>query len=172
MFFQTDQLVIRLQVVVVTNFIRMLMRNVFVNVFTSDAVIWWAAIFRTSSPLPAGWQFTDLQLGPGECARISASDLSALSDCWEVSPQRAARNLVGPPRHWRSFHGSTSVAPFPGHQRKRAARRAKNTAPQLQNHMAAIGLLHKGVTAPWILPNRFTGTSSALLRPFNHLGRY
>ena len=30
-----------------TNFIRMLMRNVFVNVFESDAVIWWAAIFRT-----------------------------------------------------------------------------------------------------------------------------
>ena len=31
---------------VVTNFIRMSMRNVFVNVFKSDAVIWWAAIFR------------------------------------------------------------------------------------------------------------------------------
>ena len=46
-FLQTDQLIIRLQVVVVTNFIRMLMRNVFVNVFKSDAVIWWAAIFRT-----------------------------------------------------------------------------------------------------------------------------
>ena len=29
-----------------TNFIRMLMRSVFVNVFKSDAVIWWAAIFR------------------------------------------------------------------------------------------------------------------------------
>ena len=29
-----------------TNFIRMLTRNVFVNVFKSDAVIWWAAIFR------------------------------------------------------------------------------------------------------------------------------
>ena len=46
-FLQTDQLIIRLQVVVVTNFIRMLMRNVFVNVFKSDAVLWWAAIFRT-----------------------------------------------------------------------------------------------------------------------------
>ena len=45
-FFQTDQLIIRLQVVVVTNFIRMLMKNVFVNVFQLDAVIWWAAIFR------------------------------------------------------------------------------------------------------------------------------
>ena len=44
-FLQTDQLTIRLQVVVVKNFIRMLMRNVFVNVFKSDAVIWWAAIF-------------------------------------------------------------------------------------------------------------------------------
>ena len=33
-------------VVVMTNIIRMLMRNVFENVFKSDAVIWWAAIFR------------------------------------------------------------------------------------------------------------------------------
>ena len=46
-FLQTDQLIVRLQVVVMTNFIRMLMRNVFVNVFKSDAVIWWAAIFRS-----------------------------------------------------------------------------------------------------------------------------
>ena len=46
-FLPTDQLIIRLQVVVMTNFIRMLMRNVFVNVFKSDAVIWWAATFRT-----------------------------------------------------------------------------------------------------------------------------
>ena len=38
--FLTDQLIIRLQVVVMTNFILMLMRNVFVNVFKSDAVIW------------------------------------------------------------------------------------------------------------------------------------
>ena len=45
-FLQTDQLITRLQVVVMTSFIRMLMRNVFVNVFKSDAVIWWAAIFR------------------------------------------------------------------------------------------------------------------------------
>ena len=51
-FLQTDQLIIRLQVVVVTNVIRMLMRNVIVNVFKSDAVIWWAAIFcRYYSPL-------------------------------------------------------------------------------------------------------------------------
>ena len=49
-FLQTDQLIIRLQVVVVTNFIRMLMRNVFVNVFESDAVIWLAAIFRSFPP--------------------------------------------------------------------------------------------------------------------------
>ena len=46
-FLQTDQLISRLQVEVMTNFIRMLMRNVFVNVFKSDAAIWWAAIFRT-----------------------------------------------------------------------------------------------------------------------------
>ena len=50
-FFQTDQLIIRLQVVATTNFIRMLMRNVFENVFKSDEVIWWAAIFRTISSM-------------------------------------------------------------------------------------------------------------------------
>ena len=38
-FFQTDQRITRLQVVVMTSFIRMLMRSVFVNVFKSDAVI-------------------------------------------------------------------------------------------------------------------------------------
>ena len=50
-FLQTDQRIIRLQVVVVTNFMRMLMRNVFVNVFKSDAVVWWAAIFFTTSSM-------------------------------------------------------------------------------------------------------------------------
>ena len=33
-----------------TNFIRVLTGNVIVNVFKSDAEIWWAAIFRTVSP--------------------------------------------------------------------------------------------------------------------------
>ena len=56
-----------------------------------------------SARLPAGWEFTDLQLGSNECFRVSASDL--FYDCWDVSPQRAARNLVGPPPHWRSFQG-------------------------------------------------------------------
>ena len=46
-FLHTDQLITRLQVVVMTNFIRMLMTNVIVNVFKSDAEIRWAAIFRT-----------------------------------------------------------------------------------------------------------------------------
>ena len=47
----TDQLITRVQVVVVTNFIRMLSGNVIVNVFKSDAVIWGAAIFRTPSSM-------------------------------------------------------------------------------------------------------------------------
>ena len=51
-FLQTDQLITRLQVVVMTNFIRMLMRDVIVNVIKSDAVIWWAAIFRTPPSSP------------------------------------------------------------------------------------------------------------------------
>ena len=48
-FLHTDQYITRLQVVVMTNFIRMLSGNVIVNVFKSDAVIWRTAIFRTSS---------------------------------------------------------------------------------------------------------------------------
>ena len=50
-FLQTDQLITRLQVAVMTNFIRMLSGIVIVNVVTSDAVIWWAAIFRPLPPL-------------------------------------------------------------------------------------------------------------------------
>ena len=34
-----------------TNFMRMLSGNVSVNVFKSDAVFWWAAIFRTPSSM-------------------------------------------------------------------------------------------------------------------------
>ena len=49
--FHADQLIIRLQVVVLTSFIRMLSGNVIVNVFKSDAVNWWAAIFRTPSSM-------------------------------------------------------------------------------------------------------------------------
>ena len=50
-FLHTDQLITRLQVVVMINFIRMLSGNVIVNVFESDAVIWWAAIFCTPSSM-------------------------------------------------------------------------------------------------------------------------
>ena len=42
-------------VAVMTNFFRMLTRNVFVNVFKSDAVIWWAAIFRTRGRMGEAW---------------------------------------------------------------------------------------------------------------------
>ena len=42
-FLHADQLVTRLQVAVTTDFIRMFLGNVIVNVFKSDAVIWWAA---------------------------------------------------------------------------------------------------------------------------------
>ena len=48
---QTDQLITRLQVVVMTNFVRVLTGNEIVNVFKSDAVIWWVAIFRTASSM-------------------------------------------------------------------------------------------------------------------------
>ena len=46
-FLRADQLITRLQVVVMANFIRMLSGNVIVKVFKTDAVIWRAAIFRT-----------------------------------------------------------------------------------------------------------------------------
>ena len=134
-----------------------------------------------SARLPAAWQFEDLQLKPNKCVRISACDLSAVFDCWEVSPQRAARNLVGPPRHWRSFRGPAftemrrelpswhaGALPQPSVEK---SKRARNMVPQLRNFMAAIGFLHKGIIAPWILPNKLTRISSALLRPFSRLGR-
>ena len=38
------------RVFVITNFMRMLSGNVSLNVFKSDAVFWWAAIFRTQGP--------------------------------------------------------------------------------------------------------------------------
>ena len=81
-FLQTDQLIIRLQVVVVTNFIRMLMKNVFVNVFKSDAVIWWAAIFRTSSSM-----FDKL-------LHLSMSKSSAMSCSRSCSFREAIKNLL------------------------------------------------------------------------------
>ena len=42
-----DVLSTQQRVIVMTNFMRMLSGNVSVNVFKSDAVFWWAAIFRT-----------------------------------------------------------------------------------------------------------------------------
>ena len=50
-FLQTHQHIIKLQVAVVTNLFRMLMRNMFANEFMLDAVIWWVAIFRTPSSM-------------------------------------------------------------------------------------------------------------------------
>ena len=69
-FFQTDQLIIRLQVVVMTNFIRMLMRNEIVNVFRSDAVIWWAAISRTPHRCsPNCWHLSKFESFAMSCSR-------------------------------------------------------------------------------------------------------
>ena len=67
-FLQTDQLITRLQVVVMTSFIVMLMRNVFV--FKSDAVIWWAAIFRRVGASFVPVPFWD----PSEAVRGSSRD--------------------------------------------------------------------------------------------------
>ena len=50
-FHHTDQLITRLQVVVMINFIRMLLGSVIVIVFKTDAVFWWAAIFRNPSSM-------------------------------------------------------------------------------------------------------------------------
>ena len=67
-FLQADQYITRLQRVehnatycrVLTNFMRMSTGNVFVNVMESDAVFWWAAIFRTPSSLPSSSPFSPL----------------------------------------------------------------------------------------------------------------
>ena len=50
-FLHTDQLITKLQVVVLSYFIRMLSGNVTVNVLKSGAVICWAAIFRSLSSM-------------------------------------------------------------------------------------------------------------------------
>ena len=82
-----------------------------------------------------------------------------------VSEDQPSRRCVG-----SSLPGT--LAPSPGHQWKRAARRARNMVPQLRNYVATIGLFHKGIITPRILPNKLTGISSALLGPFSRLGRY
>ena len=81
-FLQTDQLITRLQVVVMTNFIRMLTGNVIVNVFKSDVVIWLAAIFRTPSSM-----FDKL-------LHLSKSQGSAMSRLRSHDLHEAIRNLL------------------------------------------------------------------------------
>ena len=65
-----------------TNFIRMLTRNVIVNVFKSDAVIWWAAIFRTPSSM-----FDKL-------LHLSKSESSAMSRSRSHDLREAVGNLL------------------------------------------------------------------------------
>ena len=60
-FLHTDQLITGLQVVVMADFIRMLSGNVIVNGFKSDAVIWWAAIFRTQVPRSGMFRFSTIK---------------------------------------------------------------------------------------------------------------
>ena len=63
-FLHTDQLITRLrrvEPVAMINFIRMLSGNVIVNVFKSDAVIWWAAIFRRGGRPGEGGRRTRLE---------------------------------------------------------------------------------------------------------------
>ena len=68
-----------------TNIIRMLIRNVFVNVFVSDAVIWWAAIFRTPSSMFD--KFLHLSKSKGSAmSRLRSHDLrEAISNLLTVS---------------------------------------------------------------------------------------
>ena len=71
-----------------------------------------------SARLPAGWQFTDLQLGPGECARVSASDISfsllrllgSFASEGRSQPCWATSSLAEFPG--TGFHGNASGAPF------------------------------------------------------------
>ena len=115
-FLQTDQLITRLQVVVVTNFIRMLMRNVFVNVFTSDAVIWCAAIFRMLAPLlhPADVKQDNarkLEVGVGGFALVKLEQVMQ-RPMWEmISPLLALDGVVKlctAGNHWNNGSMSNS----------------------------------------------------------------
>ena len=76
-----------------TNFMRMLSGNVIVNVFKADAVIWWAAIFRTSSSM-----FDKL-------LHLSKSQGSAMSRMWSHDLREAISNFLhAPSRFLVRFH--------------------------------------------------------------------
>ena len=93
-FLQTDQLIIRLQVVVVTNFIRILMRSVFVNVFKSDAVIWWAAFFRGIHPPEAKHRDTFSEAHPIEVESRNLFELRSLHPLPATVTRPFKRNLA------------------------------------------------------------------------------
>ena len=84
-FFHTDQRITRLPVGVMTNIIPMLSGNVIVNVFKSDAVIWWAAIFRTTSSM--FYKLLHLSKSQGSAmSRLRSHDLrEAISNLLTVS---------------------------------------------------------------------------------------
>ena len=58
-----------------------------------------------SAQLPAGFQYCDMMLGARQVILSSAYDLAQCYDTVAVSPQRARRNRVGPPRPVGDFAG-------------------------------------------------------------------
>ena len=105
-FLQTDQLIIRLQVVVVIIFIRMLMRNVIVNVFKSDAVVWWAAFFCKRRPKR------------GLRSR-QAAPLMEIEGV-ESRPQDRA-DVPDKLRNWQHKHSAAERAPIPSEAKRQSS---------------------------------------------------
>ena len=97
--------------VVMTNFIRMLMRNVFANVFKSDAVMWWAVIFRTISLATCGVgtkapSHSGLKKSHNEPLRAAAKPPRATSRRKKSEPLSAFRHWPGP-RQWKWSGGKS-----------------------------------------------------------------
>ena len=85
-----------------TNFTRMLTGNVIVNVFKSDAVIWWAAIFRTPHPRCSTICCICQQSQGSAMTRLRSHDLrEAISDLLTVTMylQDSLSILHGPGLH-------------------------------------------------------------------------
>ena len=123
-FLQTDQLIIRLQVVVVTNFNRVLMRNVFVNVFKSDAVIWWAVGRSTAGAFAIAPRFSTSchSFCPLSCRAPSLPSshrlllatkwfgFSGVSKSWKILPPPLAEYTRSYLRQTSRFSGSIKLS--------------------------------------------------------------
>ena len=113
-FLQTDQLIIRLQVVVVINFIRMLMRNVFENVFKSQLQLFGGqrssaySVQHFTSPLHDDRRATtprqqgNLPLTHLQCSQLTWSSVTSSHAADSVTFAERVRNSKSRP--WSMIH--------------------------------------------------------------------